>query len=186
MLGSQPCKAMAMATIVRSTGVTRDKGMSRSSSTPRGCRRRSRHAGLLSRADTSESRAFEAGAEGEVLQSSQFEDKAKILMHERHAGRTFALMGELTEPDRTSLQPSGGPGVSRLEPCEDLDEGRLARAVRPDQSVNLRGRDVEGHLRQGHHAGEGLAQTFDTQPDATGCGLLGAHRTADGGHDVTS
>jgi hypothetical protein len=44
-----------------------------------------------------------------------------------------------------------------MEPGEDLDQRRLARAVLADECVDLPGADIEVHVAQSLHAREGLA-----------------------------
>lgn len=46
---------------------------------------------------------------------------------------------------------------------EHLDEGALSRAVLAEQDVHLASAEVEVDVVERHHAGEGLAQTFDAQ-----------------------
>jgi hypothetical protein len=45
-------------------------------------------------------------------------------------------------------------GIRALRAGDDLDQGRLAGAVLPDEGVHLSRAQVERHARQGAHAGK--------------------------------
>ena len=62
-------------------------------------------------------------------------------------------------------------GISGVHPGEDLDERRLARAVLPEERMDLAALDGEVDVAQGELGAEALCQVTNLQ-----CGLLGGHR----------
>ena len=63
------------------------------------------------------------------------------------------------EPDEAPPLEGDAPGVRLDEAGHHVEEGRLARAVRPDQSDDRGGRDQEVDLVDGDEAAEALAHT---------------------------
>jgi hypothetical protein len=72
--------------------------------------------------------------------------------------QVWCAMGSLTGSPWTCSVPSSGA----LEPREDLDQGRLPRAVCPTRRAPGRG-DFERHPSQRACAAEGLREAFDRQ-----------------------
>ena len=62
------------------------------------------------------------------------------------------------------IDAQGTPGVSLVDTAENLDKGRLARAVAADQRVDFSRTYVEIHLVQGTCPRKGLRQLRDLNP----------------------
>jgi hypothetical protein len=70
------------------------------------------------------------------------------------------------EPDPEPLAARAGPVVRRLDPGEDLEDGRLAGAVRPHQADMVPLVQGEGEpLEEGRRA-ERLGEAFATEKDS--------------------
>ncbi len=67
----------------------------------------------------------------------------------------------------------GPPPAGRDQGREDVDAGRLAGAVRPEQTEDLAVVDGETQPVQGHHRPEGPAQSLDHDRGGTRTGPLG-------------
>jgi hypothetical protein len=97
----------------------------------------------------------------QVLEHAERVDEPEILVHEAHA--------ELAElPDR-ERQPHGlavDPeltGLRLVEPGEHLDQRRLARAVLPEEAVDLPGEHVQVDAAQRLRPAEALRQAVEGQ-----------------------
>ena len=100
--------------------------------------------------------------QADVLEHRLLADEAQILMHEREAVPT-----QLRRPDRVRERRSADLDdavVGGVHAREDLDQGRLARAVLPDEAVDLTRTRVEVDLAQHRGGTERLGQAADADP----------------------
>ena len=87
-------------------------------------------------------------------------------------GPTGPLWIDAEDPDRAAI----GPPVA----LDDLDRGRLARSVRPDQCEDLAGVDPERHAAQDRPAGVVFAQVGDLDCGSGSVGGVDGHPVGDG------
>jgi hypothetical protein len=85
-------------------------------------------------------------------------DQVQLLVDDAHAGG-FGVAGA-GEANRLALQDQLAFIVGE-HAGEDLHQRALARAVFAADGVQLAGRDVDGHLGQSLHAGEGLGDASE-------------------------
>ncbi len=107
-------------------------------------------------ADVAEGRAGEAMAEREVVDGAQLAHQPQLLVDETEpvvAGRR-----DLTEAEGLAVEFGHRTRLRVVVAGEDLDEGRLAGAVGPDQGVDLAGHDLEIDVLQRLGAAESLRQ----------------------------
>ena len=87
-------------------------------------------------------RALEvAPAEGQVVQRAEGRRQAEVLVYEAQAG--LERGGGVAEAERVPVDGRLRTGVGVVIPGEDLDEGRLARAVLADEGMDLVGFQLE-------------------------------------------
>src|SRR5262249_12893429 len=104
------------------------------------------------------------------------------------ADRQVVVEGELLRHVADALPDVLGPEVAALarephlaaagieQPAQHLDGGRLAGAVRPEQSVDLAVSDLEAHVVHGDERPELLREAAGTDGDLTAQGSVGAAR----------
>ena len=90
----------------------------------------------------------------EVVDDVEVADESEILVHEAKADRF--TRGRIGEREFLAIDGHLGAGLWFVEPGEDLDEGRLAAAVLPDQRAHLARRDVNAHVVECNLATEDL------------------------------
>src|SRR5262249_28746715 len=66
--------------------------------------------------------------------------------------------------------------IGRMEPGQDLDEGRFARAVLPEQTVHLAASDLQADPVERLHAAETLRQVGEAQDWPHRAGLILSRR----------
>ena len=107
-----------------------------------------------------ESAARELVAEEDVLGDRQAVDDIELLVHGRDAQLDRRLgrrdLDRLAEPRDLAL-------VGAMHAGEHLDQRRLARAVLPEDAVNLAREHLQVDAAQGLDAGEGLRHASDVE-----------------------
>ena len=89
---------------------------------------------------------------------------------EKTGANTEWVARRLADAAERNRTPAHGESaaVGRDRARQDVDEGRLARAVRADEAMDLAGPDVEGDLPQRAHAAEALADAARQQQRSFG------------------
>ena len=96
-------------------------------------------------------------ADAQVLEHAHLGHQPEVLVHERDAEQVRRA-GVERQRHRLAGHLQGRAVVGRVVAGQDLDEGRLARAVLAEQAVHLPGQDVEVDVRQDGPAREGLRE----------------------------
>jgi hypothetical protein len=96
----------------------------------------------------------------DVLGHSQVIDEVEFLVDRGDAG----LGGGLRPAERgLRAAPEQRARVRTVHPREHLDQGRLTRAVLPEQAVHLTGQHLQVHAVQGPDTGKGLDDVREPQ-----------------------
>jgi hypothetical protein len=98
----------------------------------------------------------------QILQDREARDQPQMLMHEAHAVLAEGPGGQR----QRHIDPADGEptaGVGRVEARQNLDQRRLARAVLPEQAVDLALPDLEHDVIECLLAAEGLAEAGEMQ-----------------------
>ena len=101
-------------------------------------------------------------ADAQVLEHAQGRHEAEILVHEAHA-ELAELPGRERQPDGRAVDEQLA-GVGLVEAGQDLDQRRLARAVLPEEAMDLPGEHVEVDVAQRLGPAEALRQGPQRQP----------------------
>ena len=153
---SESQRARAIATTVRSAAVSRRRGAGRRC--PRSRARRACCGRARARPPSGSVRPAggEPAAEREVLDQVQRVDEGQVLMDEPEA--RLARGGGGPEADLLAGDDHRRAVLGAVESGQQLDQGRLARPVLPDQGMDLALRDVETDRVQGASARERLRE----------------------------
>ena len=110
-------------------------------------------------------------ADAHVVAHAEVGDEAEILMHERE---TLIVQRARRDggADAPPVDEYIAAGIRAVDPADQLDKGRLARAILADERVHLARLDLQVGLVEHCDAGEGLGEV--------------AHLEARLGHDHTS
>src|SRR5581483_5318905 len=98
---------------------------------------RPRFAPLAAPTDSAAEAGREPAAETEILDDAEVVDQGEVLVDEPEA--RGARRSGMAERHQDSVHLDGGALLRLVDACEQLDERRLARAVLPDQGVDLAG-----------------------------------------------
>ena len=98
----------------------------------------------------------------DVLQDSHVRKQAKVLVNKRQSEPVCLGRWE-RQIDRLAADFQRCAGVRDVIAGQDLDQGRLPRAVATNEPVDLTPGDFEADVIEGPRWSEGLGQTLDTQ-----------------------
>src|SRR6185503_8906659 len=108
----------------------------------------------MDRAAVDEARAGRLASEKYVLAGGQMRNEVELLVD--RADTELASVPGILDLNLAALDQDSSSGLL-VGPAEDLHQCRLARAILAKQNVDLALAEIEAHIVQSDHSGEGLS-----------------------------
>ena len=108
--------------------------------------------GLRLPSDPADGIEHETAEQGQVFGGAELEDQPQILVHKPQPAVSLAAV----QIKGLVAQPRLGAWIGTVVAGQDLDQGRLARAVLPDQGVDLPITDLQADVVKGFGPRKGL------------------------------